>query len=80
MGVGEHSYAGSVLSRLEVRNFRALEELDLDLAPLTALIGPNGAGKSSVLWAIDVVLGAAWPSLRSFTIPQDFPLRMTLGS
>jgi putative ATP-dependent endonuclease of OLD family len=61
-----------VLRALEVRNFRALEQLDLDFEPLTALIGPNGTGKSSILQVLDIVLGAAWPTIRSFRIPQDF--------
>jgi putative ATP-dependent endonuclease of OLD family len=61
-----------MLKRLEVRNFRALEALDIEFEPLTALIGPNGSGKSSILRAIDIVLGASWPTLRSFAIPQDF--------
>lgn len=63
---------GAVLKRLGVKNFRALEELDLHLEPLTALIGPNGTGKSSILRALDLPLGASWPSLRSFRIPEDF--------
>lgn len=61
-----------MLKRLEVRNFRALEALDMEFEPLAALIGPNGCGKSSILRAIDIVLGASWPSMRSFAIPQDF--------
>lgn len=61
-----------VLKRAEARNFRALEEVEVDFERMTALIGPNGAGKSSILRAIDIVLGASWPSLRSFLVPQDF--------
>jgi hypothetical protein len=69
-GVG--STLAQVLKRIEIRNFRALERVDVELDGLTALIGPNGTGKSSILRAIDTVLGSAWPSLRSFLIPQDF--------
>ena len=61
-----------MITRLGVKNFRALEDLDLSLGPLTALIGPNGTGKSSILRVIDLILGESWPSLRSFHIPQDF--------
>jgi putative ATP-dependent endonuclease of OLD family len=61
-----------VLTRLQVRNFRCLEEIDIPLGPLTAFVGPNGSGKTTVLKAIDLALGEVWPSLRSFRIPQDF--------
>jgi putative ATP-dependent endonuclease of OLD family len=61
-----------MLTRLQVRNFRSLEDVDVPLEPVTALVGPNGAGKTSLLRAIELVLGEAWPSLRSFRIPQDF--------
>ncbi|ADW21107.1 MULTISPECIES: AAA family ATPase [Thermus] len=61
-----------MLKRLQVKNFRCLEDIDLPLGPLTAIVGPNGAGKTTILRAIDLVLGDVWPSLRSFRIPQDF--------
>ncbi|HXG41122.1 MAG TPA: ATP-dependent endonuclease [Dehalococcoidia bacterium] len=61
-----------MLTRLQVRNFRCLENIDVPLEPLTAFVGPNGSGKTTFLRAIDLVLGDAWPSLRSFRIPQDF--------
>ncbi|MGE5590764.1 MAG: ATP-dependent nuclease [Bacillota bacterium] len=61
-----------MLTRLKVKNYRSLEEVDIPLSPLTAIVGPNGAGKTTILRAIDLVLGDAWPSLRSFRIPQDF--------
>lgn len=37
------------ISRLQVRNYRALKDVTLrDLTPLTAFVGPNGSGKSTV--------------------------------
>ncbi len=60
------------LTRLQVRNYRSLENLDIPLSPLTAIVGPNGVGKTTILRAIELVLGDFWPSLRSFRIPQDF--------
>lgn len=62
----------TMLTRLQARNYRSLEDVNIPLSPLTAIVGPNGVGKTTVLRAIDVVLGEAWPSLRSFRIPQDF--------
>jgi predicted ATPase len=38
--------------RLELRNFKAFRELDLELRPLTLLSGMNGMGKSSVLQSL----------------------------
>lgn len=61
-----------MLTKLNVRNFRSLEQVEVPLAPLTAIVGPNGTGKTSLLRSIELVLGEAWPSLRSFRIPQDF--------
>lgn len=61
-----------MLTHMQVRNFRCLEDVDMPLGPLTAFVGPNGSGKTTILRAIDLVLGEAWPTLRSFRIPQDF--------
>ena len=40
------------ISKIRIRNFKCIKELDLELAPLTILVGPNGAGKSSILEAL----------------------------
>jgi len=37
------------LDRIEVRGFKSIRELDLELRPLNVLIGANGAGKSNFL-------------------------------
>jgi len=61
-----------MLTWLQVKNFRSLENVNLPIGSLTAIVGPNGVGKTAILRAIGLVLGDAWPSLRSFRIPQDF--------
>lgn len=37
--------------KLHIKNFRSIESLDLELAPITVLYGHNGTGKSSALYA-----------------------------
>lgn len=36
-------------TRIRVRNYRALADLDLELGPVNVLFGPNGSGKSTLL-------------------------------
>jgi DNA repair exonuclease SbcCD ATPase subunit len=47
------------LTRLQVRNFRSLENVGFPLSPLTEFVGPNGAGKTAILRAIELVLSEA---------------------
>ena len=37
------------LTRILVRNYRALADVDLDVGPINVVFGPNGAGKSTLL-------------------------------
>lgn len=61
-----------MLTKLTVQNFRSLEKIDVPLGRLTAFVGPNGSGKTSVLRALSYLFGEAWPTIRTFRIPQDF--------
>jgi len=61
-----------MLSQIKIENYRSLENVDAVFAPLTAIVGPNGSGKTSILRALSCLFGEAWPSIRSFRIPQDF--------
>lgn len=54
-----------MLNSLKIRNFRCLQEIDVELKPLTILIGANNTGKSAFLDAIRL-LG-----------PGDFHLKKT---
>ena len=38
--------------KLRIKNFRSIEDQEIDLAPITVLYGPNGSGKSSLLYAL----------------------------
>ena len=37
------------LTRIRIRNYRALADIDLDVGPINVVFGPNGAGKSTLL-------------------------------
>ena len=38
-----------MIEKLAVRNYKSLENVDLELGPLTVFVGPNNAGKSNIL-------------------------------
>lgn len=48
-----------LLKAIRFRNYRAFQDAELPLTPLTLLIGPNGSGKSSALSAIRSMATAA---------------------
>ncbi len=43
------SYKSGMITRLRVRNFKSLRNVDLALGPLTVLVGPNMGGKSNIV-------------------------------
>jgi type I restriction enzyme M protein len=49
--------------RVELRNYRSIEAVNIDLAPLTLVVGPNGSGKSNfadaLVFARDVAVDAS---------------------
>ena len=38
-----------MISKIKIGNFKSIEKLELELAPLTIFVGPNASGKSNVL-------------------------------
>ena len=46
-----------LVSKIEIKNFRGIDELELELDRSTLLIGANNVGKTTVLSALDIVLG-----------------------
>jgi predicted ATPase len=41
-----------MITRLRVKNFKALRDVDIELTPIHVLIGPNDSGKTSILDAL----------------------------
>ena len=58
--MGARPYNALMLTRLQIQNFRAIEDLTLDLGAKNLLMGRNGSGKTSVFDAL--------AALRSFLI------------
>lgn len=48
-----------MISRLRIRNFKNLREVDVPLGPLSVLVGSNASGKSNLLEALRVIQGLA---------------------
>ena len=46
---------GNQLTRLQVKNFRSLADVSIDIRPINVLFGPNGSGKSTLLEAMRLV-------------------------
>jgi predicted ATPase len=43
------------LSRIQIKGFKSIKDLDLELRPLNVLIGPNGAGKSNLIAVFELL-------------------------
>jgi predicted ATPase len=56
--------SGNRFSTLHVKGFRRLNEIHLDLQPLTVIIGANGSGKTSVLDVLSLLADSAQGILR----------------
>lgn len=51
------------LSRLRIKNYRSIEELNINFEKgKNVIIGRNNSGKSNILRAIDIVLGESFPA------------------
>ena len=48
------------LSRVEIRNFRSIRHVVVDLGQTTVFVGPNNAGKTAILDAIRIALTRRW--------------------
>ncbi len=59
------------LSRLRVKNYRSLADVELPLAPINVFFGPNGAGKSTLLDTVWFIRGCALRSVPLASADRD---------
>ena len=48
------------ITRIEIRNFRSIRHLIVDLGETTVFVGPNNAGKTAILDALRIALTRRW--------------------
>lgn len=60
------------ISRLRVKNFRSLVDVDLELDGYTALVGLNDSGKSNILRALNLFFNGQTDSGFPINFTQDF--------
>ena len=48
------------VTRIEIRNFRSIKHLAVDLGDTTVFVGPNNAGKTAILDALRIALTRRW--------------------
>ena len=60
-----------MISRIAIKNFRSLRDVELRPGPLTVLIGPNGAGKSNIIDALRFLKGVHSDSTRTEALARD---------
>ena len=51
------------LFRVRIRNYRSIEEIDLEIGNITRALGGNGAGKSTILKALELFYASGTPNL-----------------
>ncbi len=60
-----------MLKRIEIKGYKSLVDLQVNLQPLVVLFGPNGAGKSNFLDALQLMSRmAASPTLKAAFEPS----------
>ncbi len=60
-----------MIQKLIVSNYRSIKYVEIEFGPINSLIGSNNAGKSNLMKALNILLGATWPTVWSFD-DRDF--------
>jgi len=67
------------LRNIHIKNFRALEEINVDFeSPVSVIVGPNAIGKTTILEAIRLVKAAVAPRSQSETTQALYALGASL--
>ena len=64
-----------MITRLRVRNFKSLREIDLPLGPLNVFVGPNMAGKSNILDVLEFLYQVFFPEANAQGVPYALAQR-----
>lgn len=61
------------IKRIQVRNFKSLQNCELDLKALNVLVGPNSSGKSSIIQVLKLLAHAAQAEVPGADLPLNGP-------
>jgi predicted ATPase len=64
-----------MITRLQVRNFKSLREIDVSLGPLNVLVGPNMSGKSNILDLLQFLHQVFFPEVNTQGLSYAFAQR-----
>jgi len=65
-----------MLNRIEIRNFKSIQSVQLDLRALNVVIGPNGAGKSNLIGAFRLLDQIVQERLQEYVARQGGAARI----
>lgn len=61
-----------MITKMIVKNFKVLEDFEVEFSPFTALIGANSCGKSTVLQALDFIRSFATRDIDEYLKERDW--------
>ncbi|MBA3548585.1 MAG: AAA family ATPase [Nannocystis sp.] len=70
------------ITKITIKNVRAIRYAEVDISPVTVLIGENGAGKSTIIECLEILHKAAEPSFfqNFYTIHRGLPGLLRKGA
>jgi predicted ATPase len=67
------------ISRIEIKNFKKISSIKIDISPITALVGGNTSGKSSLIQAIQLATSIFQASGQDNALPHRIKFSKTLS-